>query len=178
MVQGGSWTFSGQSGTETSIVGQQGATIGNISNPAIFSMQSGSVFMRALKLSPSTSMGISAKGGTLRLDTVTVENCMGGGILLDGAAFDIRNAAVTANGPGTLGSTTWGGILVNKASPTGPNSLNLVTVQNNMGGGVACSVPLSSTMGVLASMNTLGLDIGQTCAFPSCGSASSTCGAQ
>jgi hypothetical protein len=47
------------------------------------------------------------------MDTCAVTNNPGGGILLNGAAFDIKNTTVTGNGPATFGgATAWGGILV------------------------------------------------------------------
>ena len=34
------------------------------------------------------------------LEYVTVDSCMGGGILLNNTAFDIENTTVKSNGPG------------------------------------------------------------------------------
>jgi hypothetical protein len=125
-------------------------------------------------------LGVDAESGaTLTMNHCTVTNNSAGGILLDGAAFDIENTTVTNNGPGTQGAITWGGILVNNPPASGSKTLNLLTVQNNMGGGVACSAAVSSSAtGVLASSNTVGLDVNTTCGFSSCGAASMTCGAQ
>jgi hypothetical protein len=126
-----------------------------------------------------TGLGIDAESGaTLTMNACTVtNNSMGGGILLNGAAFDIEDTTVTNNGPGTFnGLTSWGGILVNNPLIAGPAKLALLTVQNNMGPGVSCSTGVSGT-GVLASGNST-TDINTTCGFSSCGTAGSMCGAQ
>ena len=108
----------------------------------------------------------------------TVDSNRGGGILLNGAAFDIENTTITGNGPGqfTTGAV-WGGILVNKPPAAGPTTLKFLTVQANQEIGVDCSAPVSGADGVLASLNA-GFDIISTCGFSSCGMASMTCGAQ
>jgi len=94
--------------SEVSIVGQQSAVIAAGAQPGL-DVQGGRFYVRDLKISLSTSVGISAVPGnpgpiTLRLDTVNVDTCQKGGILLNGAAFDIRNSVVTNNGPGQQGS--------------------------------------------------------------------------
>jgi hypothetical protein len=174
-VQGGSWMYMNQVAAEMSVVGQQSALIGSVTSPA-FSMQSGSVYIRGVKFSPSASIGIKATGGTLRLDTVTVDSCMAGGILLDGAAFDIRNATVTNNGPAQQGTTFWGGILVNSVPPSGQTRLDLVTIENNRAPGLLCVAAIQGD-GVFASGNSTS-DIGSMCGITPCPSANSTCGAQ
>jgi hypothetical protein len=114
-------------------------------------------------------------GATLILDSVTVTGNSGGGILLDGAAFNITNTAVTNNGPGDLMGTTWGGVRVQGSSSAGPRNLNLVTIQNNGGPGISCTAAVQG-MGVLATGNSA-VDISPTCVITSCGTASAACGA-
>ncbi len=105
-ITGGSWTYADQiQQGQLSVVGQQNATIGSVSTP-VFSMQSGTVSVRAVKFSPSASIGIKSTGGSLTLTGVTVDSCMGGGILLSGVTFDIERTTVTNNGPGPQG-TSW-----------------------------------------------------------------------
>ena len=173
------WTFQrAQGAAATTFVGQQSAVIASATTPG-FNLGSGVVYLRDLKLSSSASICIEATGGTLNLDNVMVNSCAGGGVLLNGAAFDVENATVMGNGPGTfMGLTTWGGILVNNPPSAGPTTFKLVTVENNTGGGVACSTSITGTSGVLVSGNSQGVDVGTTCGFSSCGSASATCGAQ
>ena len=106
-ITGGSWTYANQVGAQLSIVGKQNPAIGSVSIPA-FGMQSGTVSIRSVTFQSLSSMGISASGGKLALDHVTVINCGGGGILLNNAAFDIENTTVKNNGPSS--DLTWGGI--------------------------------------------------------------------
>ena len=177
-VAGATSAFSG--GTkQISVVGQMSATISGV--PAIH-LAAGDLYVRAVKLGPGASIGCQADAGSLlRLDHVLVTGNSAGGILLNGAAFDIENTTVTTNGPGTDSTgATWGGIRIVSPPLSGPKMLNLVTVQNNNQVGVSCSASASvSGMGVLASGNAGGVDITTAnCGFSSCSPASVTCGAQ
>lgn len=173
------------SAKQLTVVGQGTGAIGAVTAPP-FHLASGDAYLRDVKLGPSPSIGVQANAGsTLRLQHVVVDGnhngsaATAGGILLDGAAFDIRNTTVTNNGPGTLGSTTWGGILINNPPTTGPRQLQFLTVQTNNPVGISCSaaVTASGVSGILASGNT-SVEISPTCMFTSCGTASLTCGAQ
>lgn len=176
-VNGASAAFTGAA-KPISIVGQMSGAIAGGVNPA-FHLASGDAYLRDLRVSTVASLGIQADfGSTLRLDHLLVTGNSGGGILLDGAAFDIRNTTVTSNGPGTTGAVTWGGIFTNSPPAAGPKQLNLVTVQNNMGGGIACSTAIAASPGVFVSGNTLGVDINPTCNVTACAVAGTTCGAQ
>jgi len=172
-------------------VGKNSAVIAPASGADALTITSGEIYLRNLTIqgttSPATGMGIKASPDsgsavTLHLDTCAVINNPGGGILLNGSAFDIRNTTVTSNGPGTFGgSTAWGGILAQNPPTGGPTNLNLVTIQNNTGGGVGCSNTIVGT-GVLSAGNPNAL-LGQI--TPACGIttgacviASTTCGAQ
>jgi hypothetical protein len=162
---------------KVSIVGQMNASVAGASDPAIH-VATGNLYVRSVKLSTGASIGCQADAGsTLRLDHAVVTGNSAGGILLNGAAFDIQNTTISNNGPGTAGATTWGGILVTSPPAAGPAKLNLVTIQNNMGGGIACSAALTMTSGVLSSGNEAP-NINLTCGFSSCAAASPTCGAQ
>jgi hypothetical protein len=102
---------------------------------------------------------------------------MGGGILLDGAAFDIENTTVTRNGPGQQ-PVVWGGILVNSLPANGPKLLKLATIQNNMATGLYCSAGAAvQSNGVFASANS-SLDVTTACNVTPCSPQSQTCGAQ
>jgi hypothetical protein len=175
-VSAGTSVFMGQGAPATSIVGQQSAFIASAASPGL-AMQSGSIYIRGITFSPSASIGISATGGMLRLDTVTIDSCKGGGIFLDHTAFEIDNTKVTNNGPGQQGATSWGGILVNSLPASGLTKLDLVTIQANKPVGLTCSNGISG-VGVLASGNTGGVDVSPTCGVNDCITASPTCGAQ
>lgn len=139
------------------------------------------VYIRGLKIlgSMGTDVGIVADGSaTIRLDSIVVDGMSKGGILIDGSAFDIEKTSVTSNGPGTfMGLTNWGGILINNPPTGGPTRLDLVTVRMNNEAGISCSTAVQGT-GVLAidNMNT-SVQVGATCGFSSCGTASAICGA-
>jgi hypothetical protein len=174
-VQGATNAFLPAGVAQGTFVGQQNATIGSVTNPA-FSVQSGTVFVRGIEFSSLSSTGINATGGVLHLDTITVDSCKKGGILLDGAAFDIRNTTVTNNSAGQQGPIAWGGILVNSLPSTGPFQLDLVTIQGNKGPGLTCVSPVMGA-GVLASGNST-TDIATICGVTACSPAGPTCGAQ
>lgn len=171
------WTWQRAAGTPaTTFVGQQSAVIAIATNPG-FSMESGTVYFRNLKFGPSPSgtVCIQATGGTLSLASVLVDTCQGGGIYLDGAAFDIENSTITNNGPASRGAVQWGGLLINSAPPSGRTTLNLVTIQNNKQVGLDCAVPVQGT-GILATGN--GVDIATSCDVTGCSGAGTNCGAQ
>jgi hypothetical protein len=165
---------------------------GAIISPADYadgiSITSGEIYLRTLTVAgnPSgvTGMGVNAQAATgatvvLHMDGCTVKNNPGGGILLAGASFDIRNSKITGNGPAqTAGGTTWGGLRIESLPTAGQASLNLVTIQNNLATGLSCSNAIQG-QGVLASGNTT-LDISPACgvALVSCTATSPTCGAQ
>jgi hypothetical protein len=125
-----------------------------------------------------TGLGVDAESGaTLAMNGCSVSGNGAGGILLNGAAFDIENTTVVKNGPGTFGPTNWGGVFVNGPPGSGAAKLALISVQNNTPVGISCSSNISTKIsGVLASDN--GVDVNSTCGFSSCGRPSTTCGAQ
>ena len=169
-VTAATWSYNNNvTGGLLSIVGQTAAQIASTTSPG-FSLQSGSVYIRAVKFSPSASIGIKSTGGNLTLDGVTVDSCMGGGIFLSGTTFDIENTTVTNNGPGAQGTS--GG--VNVSTVGAGSKLNLVTIQNNKQIGITCDGTVAAT-GVLVTSNTGG-DIASSCKFSSC-STGAGCGA-
>jgi hypothetical protein len=113
------------------------------------------------------------------MDRCKVADNPGGGILLNGAAFDIRNTTVTGNGPNT-DSTPWGGIYVQSLPASGATNLTFVTIQNNPGPGLVCaSATAIQGTGVLATGNTLS-QISTSCGVTSCSplDGGTGCGAQ
>jgi hypothetical protein len=175
-VQGTAWTLQGAAGdAQVSIVGQQNGVVAGGASPG-FRIVAADVFVRDVIVRRSEQVGIAASGGaTLRLENVGVETNGGGGVLLDASAFEIANSHVTGNGPATLGPITWGGVLIQNPSPSGPARLTRVSVTGNNGPGISCTGAIEG-LGVLATGNTP-VDVGTTCGFTSCGTASATCGA-
>jgi hypothetical protein len=173
----GAWTFSGQGRANLTIVGQSNGLIAGGASPT-FVISSGLVYARDVTLSSSAGTGITATGGELHLDTVVIDGCRGGGVLLDGAAFDIRNTTVSQNGPADDMGSSWGGVRIKNPPTSGPAQLSLTTVQMNDGGGISCSAAIQGS-GVLSVSNTnTPVQVSPTCGFTSCASASATCGAQ
>jgi hypothetical protein len=167
------WFLSSQ---QMTIVGQSSGILTGTGSTPTLHVSGGDLYIRALAISGGAP-GISADSGAiLRLDHVNVSNNTAGGILLDGAGFDIKNTTVSGNGP-NLGAVVFGGIRIQNS--TTPKSLALSTITGNGLIGVTCdsSAALSpSPTNVLVSTNTGG-DIA-TCGFTSCTPASATCGVQ
>jgi hypothetical protein len=147
----------------------------------------GELYLRRLIITGSaalqTAIGIKASPSSgnavvLHMDSCAVINNPGGGILLNGAAFDISNTTVIGNGPNTA---AWGGIQVQNPPPNGPTTLHLVTINDNKQVGLTCnsSIAMNNTgIGVLAIGNTGGIDISSTCEVKACTVVSTICGAQ
>jgi hypothetical protein len=167
------WAIS-TAGDQVSVIGQNGATIAPGADIGIH-ISSGNAYVRGLKVTGSSSTGVVADNGAeLQMDGCVVESNSKGGILIDGAAFDIKNTTVTSNGPSA--DLTWGGIRIQNLLGLGTAQLELLTIQTNNPSGVSCAASVAGT-GVRAVGNISG-DISPTCGFSSCGVASTTCGAQ
>jgi hypothetical protein len=170
--------------TSLTIVGQSTGkiTAGTSTAPTIH-VSGGTIYIRDLTITGG-SPGITADSGNiLRLDHVSVSNNTAGGILLDGAGFDIKDATVNNNGS-NIANCAFGGICIQNppTSSTVPKSLALSTITGNGQVGVWCAIDMTSLYTaipttVLVSGNTGG-QVGGLCDFSSCGTASTTCGAQ
>lgn len=175
LVADGEGSITGAQGQIT-IVGQQNAVLAASGDPGL-SVNGSDVFVRDIKIGGSQREGVTARNGAvLRLERVAVDRNAGGGVLVDGSGFEIRNSAITGNGPGTIGTTTWGGVLVQNPRSAGPAVLDLVTILNNQGPGLSCSTAVQGT-GVLATGNAP-VDVNPTCGITSCAAAGPMCGAQ
>lgn len=131
----------------------------------------------------STGIGINAavtSGDSLvlRMDTCSVTDNPGGGILLNGAGFVIQNTTVSRNGPNP---TVWGGISVQNPPAGGPTTLSQVTISDNKQAGLVCGTSLvagNASAGVLATGNTGDIDISSLCGLSPCSPGTAGCGAQ
>jgi hypothetical protein len=131
-----------------------------------------------VQVSLGTGLGIQADtGAQLTMDHCTVSGNNKGGVLIDGATFDLKNVTVTANGPGDDMGAAWGGLRI-KNLATGKRSLDMLTVTNNNQVGVSCAASVDATR-VLVSGSAGGVEISPSCQFNSCGtSVTASCGAQ
>jgi hypothetical protein len=176
------------SATQVSIVGQNSASIATGAvNAGITVSGTGNLFVRNLNVigSSVSTMGISAgPGTTLELEGAKVLNNGGGGILLNGAAFDLRDVLVSGNGTGIDGSTTWSGIYVKALPNAGTTTqLSFVSVVNNGSPGLNCVYAVPTVPGsagtVYASGNggAGGINIIPICGITTCMPAlAGTCG--
>jgi hypothetical protein len=169
------------------VVGKNAAKIIPSAGGDAITITAGEVYMRNLTIqgiaSPASGMGINATAGTtLHLDTCAVVNNPGGGILLNGAAFDIKNSTVSNNGSGTAGAIRWGGILVQNPPTASTMAINLVTIQSNGQVGLSCTSTITASSSVLASGNVNGstnpADQISGCGITACAATSATCGVQ
>jgi hypothetical protein len=93
----------------------------------------------------------------------------GGGILLNGAAFDFEDVLVSGNGTGQDGAVSWSGIYVKALPSTGITKLNLVSIVNNGGPGMTCTIAAAGpNTGVYASANGGGVNIANLCGITAC----------
>jgi hypothetical protein len=123
--------------------GQQGPVIMPGSNDPAGIHVSGmfDVTVRDLKIANGNSTGIAADGNaTIHVTRCYVEGNAGGGILLDGAGYEITNTIIAANSAvSTQGCGAWGGVCIRGTVPTGaPSLFQNDTVASNAGPGVAC----------------------------------------
>jgi hypothetical protein len=172
--------------TQVSLVAQNAATIHtSVASPGIALSGTGNLYARDLTVvgSAGTNAGISAgPGTTLRLERVKVLDNGGGGILLDGAAFDLNDVLVSGNGTGIDGSTTWSGIYIKALPNAGAAAkLNFVSIVDNGNTGLNCSFALPAAAGsngtVYASGNGGGVNVIPLCAITACTPAlAGTCG--
>jgi hypothetical protein len=173
VVTGFSW-LDPRGSIPISIIGRNAAVIAGGAAVGIQVSGVRDLYGRDVTVRSSEQEGVIVQNGaTLRLDRVTVDSNRRGGILLDGAAFDIRNSRITNNGPSA--DLTWGGIRVQRLPASGPTEVHLVTIADNRAPGLSCAVPIQGD-GVLASGNSTG-DIASTCGITACSPAGPTCGA-
>jgi hypothetical protein len=158
--------------TETfvhSIVGQQNAVVTALE--AAVTLRSGTAYLRGLKLGSAYGAALTATGGTLLVDGVTIDASPKGGILLDGAAFDIRYTTVTNSGPGPLDGVPIGGILVRTVAAAGPKLLTNLTLRDNTPFDLSCARPIMGS-GIFTLAGADG-----DCGVTTCTAPGPTCGA-
>jgi hypothetical protein len=173
LVQGFTWSL--PSGGPVTIIGRDQPVIAGGARAGGRLTGTGEIWLRDLAFSSSALQGLVAEPGVnLHADRLLVEGNRGGGILLDGARFHLRDTVVNDNGPGQQGATAWGGILV-QSPPPGGGRLERVSVTKNRQIGLSCSGTIQGT-GVYASEN-VGGEIAPTCGLAACPAAGGGCGA-
>lgn len=175
-VSGPGWSYNDEAAGPLLIVGKS-ATLDGAASPA-FQMTAGNVTIRNVSFKTVSGVGIEADGGTLRLDDVKVDHCGGGGILLAGAMFDIRNTTVSNDGPGQTGAVSWGGIYVSTTPPPGSlANLDHVTISIDPPVGIACAGSITGNA-VAVSNQSGGVGIQSSCMVNACApNDAGTCGA-
>jgi hypothetical protein len=159
------------------VFGRNAAVIAGGSQPGVVISGDADLYIRGpLTVGPGPELGISASSGaTLRLDGITVDGNRMGGIVVDGASFDLQNATIIGNGPGDIMGFPWGGVRIQNAPASGPALLARITIMNNDPVGLSCAAGVIGS-GVFAAGNT-SVDISPTCGITPCSPAGPTCGA-
>jgi hypothetical protein len=172
------WTVATGPAAAITVVGQSGATV-NPGARAGVRVSAGKVYVRDLKVSSGSNVGVAAEtGAELTMDHCAVVANTKGGILVDAANFDITNTTVTGNGPGDDAGAAWGGLRLKNLLTTGKKSLGFLSVTNNNQVGVSCSESVDAA-GVLVTGSAGMVEVSQSCNFKSCGNTvTATCGAQ
>jgi hypothetical protein len=172
------WAVSTAPAAPITVVGQTNATVNPGARVGV-RVSGGKVYVRDLKVSSGANVGIVAEtGADVTLNRCTVATNTKGGILVDGANFDITNTTVTGNGPGDDAGAAWGGLRLKNLSTISKKSLGFLSVMSNNQVGVSCAGSVDATS-VLVSGSSGGVEISPSCGFMSCGAAvTATCGAQ
>ncbi len=159
--------FSASTATPLSVLGHTGAFIQAGAGIGI-RVASSELYVRGVTVRGSSEEGVVVEpGATLVMTRCLVESNAKGGIhVKDGAGYDITNTVVAGNGPGSVGPTTWGGVLIAIPGAGKPARFVNNTVVRNMGPGLSCSGPVAAP-GTLAQGNSL-VDIGATCMLAAC----------
>jgi hypothetical protein len=159
-------------GPQVTVVGQ-GAVIAGGNFPGV-RISGGDAYLRGFSVAGGLGLNgvglIIDSGATVRMDGLSVLNNAGGGVLVDGARFEIRNTTVAGNGPGKFG-----GILVQGVASGGPAKLERVSVKDNKAPGITCSTQIQGA-GVFATGNPV-VDIDPACMVTPCSPVGPTCGA-
>jgi hypothetical protein len=122
------------------VVGQMGARVDGGGEPGVHVRGGARSYIRDLVFAGGGNVGVIADtGAEITLARCVVHDNAKGGILVDGAAFDISNTLVSQNGPGTYGSgVSWGGVLLQSAPVGRPARFAHNTVVDNMVMGLWC----------------------------------------
>jgi hypothetical protein len=132
---------------QISIVGKDNVSVRtkslDLATPAMDISGTTNLYVRDVSVVGATgvnSIGIRASGGTtLRLAGVKVLNNGGGGILIDGASFDLEDVLVKGNGQGIDGIASWSGVYFKSVPTSGTKNLSQISVIANQDRGLVCA---------------------------------------
>jgi hypothetical protein len=134
------WSFNAANRTIT-VVGQSDAAI-MVSGFIGIHVSAGTVFVRSLHVTGAAgpSPAIIADGGELHLDRCVVDGNAKGGVLIDGAAYEVTNTVIANNlgATSTIACGAWGGVCIRNLSPGGLRRFLNNTVVMNTPVGIAC----------------------------------------
>ena len=167
------WSFN-MTGKTITVVGQSGAALASGGAVGIH-VSAGTVYVRSLNVGGGMgvgSPGVVADGGELHMDRCIVDGNMHGGILIDGAAYEITNTFITRNGSSMVGCQAWGGVCIVHIAPGTLDRFVNNTVAKNGQVGIFCgdpglSNPSYPVVGSIAIDSVGGIDT-SGCAFSTC----------
>lgn len=167
------FTASPPSGKPLTIVGQ-GATITPSTAGTGIEIISGEVYLRGVNVKGVKQSGsetgtgvIVNEAATLHMNRCVVENSPGGGIYVNGGAFEIINTVAAGNGPGSLGAVTWGGVYLVPGSGKMARFVNN-TIYKNDAGGLTCSAPVAAPGLIAFGTTNAPRDITPSCMAAAC----------
>jgi hypothetical protein len=143
-------------GDQITIVGQQSAAVA----PGAFigiHVTAGDVYVRGLTVQNGASKGIAAdSGAVLRLDRVIVKNNAGGGLLVQGAGFDVASSVFDGNGPASVAASSFGGVYLGAAVAGLPSRFWYNTLVSNRSVGLVCADQTQTAWSLLLDGNIAG----------------------
>ena len=149
-----------------SVVGQSNATVlaGGFVGVHV---SDGTVYIRGLRVNGgATNPGIIADGGEIHLDRCLIDGNMGG-VLIDGAPYEITNTIIANNSGTTRGSCgAWGGVCIANVGTAKLSRFLNNTVAANGQVGIACNGPYP-IVNSIATGSGGGIDT-VVCAFSAC----------
>ena len=175
-VAGVRWAPGATNRAVVSVVGERSAALVGGIEPGV-RLTAGDLYLRSIVVRTSDDTGVIVTSqAKLYLDRVMIQNNAKGGVLVDGGSLEMRNSSVVGNGPGQVGTSVWGGILLQSWPPGATPVLDRATVTDNKAPGIVCQNIIQGT-GVFATGNAV-TDMTPNCGFTLCPSRNSTCGAE
>jgi len=176
----GGGTLNGIGTDQLTVVGKSSAVLSGVGSAVVDVTSDARLLIRNVKIGPSATVGLAArKGATLLASKTVIDSNQGGGVLIDGASFNISNSTISNNGPGQTGAAIWGGVLVLSVSSSGGDgTLDHVSVIDNRQVGVSCADGILAN-GLFVAGNTGGVQVAATCgSWKACTPPGPMCGAQ